>query len=111
MRPVRVRPQGQAVVLLRPAPLLGLLSSHRCYASLACTPASRMALMDKEVLHLLIRRKHHDRRLPHNGIRTVWSGPSDGGMCDACDTVLTKNQLLMEAVTLDLGRRPFQMHV
>jgi hypothetical protein len=68
--------------------------------------------MDQEALRLLIiRRKLHDRRLPHDGIRTVWSTPSDGETCDACDTVLAKDQLLMEGATLDLGRRPLQMHV
>jgi hypothetical protein len=67
--------------------------------------------MDKEALRLLIRRKLKSRRLPHDGIRTVWSTPSDGETCDACDTVLTKDQLLMEAVPLDRGRKPFRMHV
>jgi hypothetical protein len=67
--------------------------------------------MDADALRLLIRRKLHDRRLPHDGVRTVWSSPSDGETCDACDTLLTKDQLLMEGVTLDLGRRPLQMHV
>jgi hypothetical protein len=67
--------------------------------------------MDQEVLHLLIRRKLHDRRLPHNGIKTVWSGPSDGETCDACDTVLAKTELLMEGVPLDTGSRPLRLHV
>jgi hypothetical protein len=67
--------------------------------------------MDQEALRLLIRRRLHDRRLPHDGVRTVWTTPSDGETCDACDTLLTKDQLLMEGVTLDLGRRPLQMHV
>ena len=66
--------------------------------------------MDREALHLLIRRKLQNRRLPH-GIRTVSTTPSDGETCDACDTVLNKDQLLMEAVPLDLDRKPFRMHV
>jgi hypothetical protein len=61
--------------------------------------------MDAEAIRDLIRRKLHDRHLPHDAIRTVWSTPSDGETCDACDTVLTKDQLLMEGVTLDLGRK------
>jgi hypothetical protein len=61
--------------------------------------------MDAEAIRDLIRRKLHDRHLPHDAIRTVWSAPSDGETCDACDTVLTKDQLLMEGVTLDLGRK------
>jgi hypothetical protein len=72
---------------------------------------TREAAIDQEALHLFIRRKLQNRRLPHDGIRTVWSSPSDGETCDACDTVLTKDQLLMEVFPLDLGRRPFKMHV
>ena len=67
--------------------------------------------MDQESLRLFIRRKLGDGRLPHDGIKRVWSSPSDGETCDACDTVLSKDQLVMEGVTLDLGRRPLQMHV
>jgi hypothetical protein len=72
---------------------------------------TREAAIHQEVLHLFIRRKLQNRRLPHDGIRTVWSTPSDGETCDACDTVLTKDELLMEAVLLDPGRRPVRMHV
>jgi hypothetical protein len=67
--------------------------------------------MDQEALRRLIRRKLQDGRLPHDGPRRVWSGPSDGETCDACDTVFAKDQLLMEGITLDLGRRPLQLHV
>jgi len=72
---------------------------------------TREAAINQEALHLFIRRKLQNRLLPHDGIRTVWSTPSDGETCDACDTVLAKDQLLMEGFPLDLGRRPFQMHV
>ena len=67
-------------------------------------------MLNAEALRLLVRRKIRDRRLPHDGIRTACT-PSDGETCDACDTVLTKDQMLMEGFPLDLGRRPFQMHV
>jgi hypothetical protein len=67
--------------------------------------------MDQESLRLLILRKLRAGRLPRDGTRTVWSGPSDGETCDACDTVLAKTELLMEGVTLGLGRRPLQLHV
>jgi hypothetical protein len=77
----------------------------------ATPPRAGTAILNAEALRLLVRRKLHDRRLPHDGIRTVWSTPSDGETCDACDTVLTKDQLLMEAVPLDPGRRPVRMHV
>jgi len=67
--------------------------------------------MDEEVLRRVIRRKLQSGRLPHDGIRTVWSTPSDGETCDACDTALTMNQLLMEAVPLGLSKRSVRMHV
>ena len=68
--------------------------------------------MDQEALRSLIRRKLQDGRLPHEGIKRIWSSPSDGETCDACDTVLAKDQMLMEGVTLDLGRRHMlQLHV
>src|SRR2546428_2219059 len=67
--------------------------------------------MDQESLRLFIRGKIQNGRLPHDGIKRVWSSPSDGETCDACDTILAKDQLLMEGVTMDLGRRPLQLHV
>jgi hypothetical protein len=68
--------------------------------------------MDQEALRTLMRRKLQDGRLPHEGIKRIWSNPSDGETCDACDTVLAKDQVLMEGVTLDLGRsHMLQLHV
>jgi hypothetical protein len=67
--------------------------------------------MDQEVLRRVIRRKLKNRRLPHDGIKMVWTTPSGGETCDACDTVLTSDQLLMEAVTLGLGTRSIRMHI
>ena len=107
------------------------LPRHLCYAPHACTPASwvdagvktpvnvarfaaatiREADMNQESLRLLIQRKIRDRRLPHDGITRIWSSPSAGETCEACDAVLAKDQVLMEGITLDLGRRPFQFHV
>jgi len=66
--------------------------------------------MHNDTLRLHIRRKLHIGRLPHDGIRAAWSSPSDGETCDACETVFARDELLMGA-TLDLGRRPLQMHV
>jgi hypothetical protein len=72
---------------------------------------TREATMNQEALRLLIRRKLKNGLLPQDGIRRVWSSPSDGEACDACDTILAKDQLLMEGITLDLGRRPVRLHV
>src|SRR5437867_10265672 len=88
------------------------LPRHLCYAPRACTPASwvdagvktpvnvarfaaatiREADMNQESLRLLIQRKIRDRRLPHDGITRVWSSPSDGETCDACEAVLARDQ-------------------
>ncbi|PYN83883.1 MAG: hypothetical protein DMD96_00625 [Candidatus Rokuibacteriota bacterium] len=73
--------------------------------------ATREVTMDQETLRLLIRQKIQNGRLPHDSITRVWSSPSDGETCDACDTILSKEQLLMEGTTLAPGRRPFQFHV
>ena len=68
--------------------------------------------MDQESLRLFVRRKIRDGRLPHDSITRVWSSPSDGETCDACDAILSKEQLLMEAITLvPPGRKAFQFHV
>ena len=67
--------------------------------------------MDQEPLRIHIRRKLQDGRLPHDGMRRVWSSPSAGETCDACDAVLMKDQMLMEGAALDLGRRHLQLHV
>jgi hypothetical protein len=69
------------------------------------------AIMEQESLRLFIRRKIQYGRLSHAGIRRIWSSPSDGQTCDACDATLAKGQMLMEGITLGLGRRRFQFHV
>ena len=66
--------------------------------------------MDQEALRRLIPRKLRTGRLPRDGIKTVRSGPSDGEICDACDTILAKTDLPTEGVPLDLGMRPLQLH-
>src|SRR4029450_10107556 len=42
--------------------------------------------------------------------QNVWSSRSEGERCDGCDAILSKDQMLMEGVTMDLGRRPLQLH-
>jgi hypothetical protein len=67
--------------------------------------------MDQESLRLLIQLKIRDGRLPRDDIKKVWNSRSDGERCDGRDAVLSKDQMLMEGVTMDLGRRPLQLHV
>jgi hypothetical protein len=74
-------------------------------------PDIREATMDHEVLRLLIQRKVRDGRLPHDRIPRVWSSASDKETCVACDTILSKEQLVMEGTTVRSGRRALQFHV
>jgi hypothetical protein len=69
-----------------------------------------MDQMDGEALRLIVQRKLHDGRLPHDRFTAVWSGPSDGETCDACDVLLTEQQVLMEGIR---GRKtpPVYFHV
>lgn len=71
--------------------------------------ARTVSFMDQESLRLIIRRKLQNGRLPHDGIRKVESSPSAGETCDACDAIVAMDQLLMEGITLDLGRKPLSV--
>ena len=67
--------------------------------------------MDQESLRLLIRRKLQNGRLPHDAIKKGWSSRSNGETCEGCDAILSMDQILMEGVSMDLGRKPLQLHV
>jgi len=60
------------------------------------------AMDNEEALRLLAHGKLRDGRLPHDRFTVVWSGPSDGETCDACDVLLTNQHVLMEGTR---GRR------
>ena len=64
-----------------------------------------------ELLRLLVRAKLRDGRLPYNSIPRVWGGPGNGETCDACDDIITKDELVMEGIALAGRRRPLQLHV
>ena len=89
------------------------LSGVETPVNLACVRGRcyREATMDQEALRLLIQRKIRDGRLPRDGIKNFGSSRSDGERCDGCDTILSKDEMLMEGVTMDLGRRPLRLHV
>ena len=67
--------------------------------------------MDQESLRLYIQRRIRDGRLPHDGITKVWSSPSAGEKCDACEAIVSLEQLVMEGNTRAPGGRPFTFHV
>ena len=52
-------------------------------------------------LHLLVRHKIQDGRLPHNRIAKISSGPGVGNTCDACETLITKEQLVTKVALAD----------
>jgi len=66
--------------------------------------------LDPQALLLLIRDKLQDGRLPHDSITRVWSNPSSGETCNACETRITKDQLVT-VVTVAGGRTAIPFHV
>ena len=52
--------------------------------------------MQTDALRLLIRQKLQDGRLPTDSAPKVRGSPGDGATCDACEEIITANQLMME---------------
>jgi hypothetical protein len=68
--------------------------------------------MEAEAIRVIIRQKLKDSRLPCDSKPSFWSGPGDGERCDACDTVIRKDQLVMEGIASTLSdKKPIQFHV
>src|SRR5512132_1451366 len=63
--------------------------------------------MDEEVLRRVIRRKLQRGRLPYDGIRTVWSTPSDGETCDAATQFSPGTSCRWKLSCWALARGPF----
>ena len=55
--------------------------------------------MDPQAIRVLIQAKIQDGRLPRRSIRRVCSSPSTGEKCDACETIVSMDQLVMEGTT------------
>jgi hypothetical protein len=73
--------------------------------------------MDEEI-RILIRQKLKDGRLPFNSMARFWGGPADGELCDACDKPITKQQLVMEGISVSStlsdrarDKKSIQLHV
>jgi hypothetical protein len=62
-------------------------------------------------LLLMIRQKLTDGRLPFNSIPRVWGGPGRGETCDACEGDISKEEFVIEGISLAAGRKPLQLHV
>jgi hypothetical protein len=54
--------------------------------------------MQTEALRVLVRQKLVDGRLPYNHIPRISGGSGDGETCDACDTLITEEELVMEGI-------------
>ena len=72
--------------------------------------------MDADEIRIIIRQKLQDGRLPYNSMPRFWGGPGDGEHCDACEALLTKEQLVMEGIASTLSdrpkdKKPVQFHV
>ncbi len=68
--------------------------------------------MEAEDLRLLIRSKLNDGSLPYNSMPRFWGGRGNGERCDACEALITKEQLVMEGIASTLrDKKPVQFHV
>ena len=67
--------------------------------------------MQQHSLQLLIRHKLANGTLPTNSIPRVWGGPGHGESCDACETIIPKDEWVIEGISLAEGRKPLQLHV
>ena len=46
------------------------------------------------------------------GMARFWGGPADGEICDACDTPITKQQLILDGIVSTLSDKKLaQFHV
>ena len=66
--------------------------------------------MDQDTLRLLIRRKLADGTLPHDSIPRFWGGPAAGEECDACEALISADQILLEGIS-SVTKRGYQFHV
>jgi hypothetical protein len=67
--------------------------------------------MDSLTLRALIRTKLADGRLPSETMPRVWGGPGNGERCDACEEIITSQELIMEGSAAEGSRSLVQLHV
>ncbi len=66
--------------------------------------------MHQLTLELVIRHKLKTGALPRNSIPRVWGGPGNGETCDGCESIITKDEWVIEGISLAEGRKPLQLH-
>jgi hypothetical protein len=67
--------------------------------------------MDPQAIRALIQAKIRDGRLPRRSIRRVFSSPSTGEKCDACETIVSMDQLVVEGTALAPRKGAFKFHI
>jgi hypothetical protein len=65
--------------------------------------------MDQDTLRLIIRRKLAAGTLPHDSIPRFWGRPGAGEDCDACETMISSDQLVIEGI--GATKRGYQFHL
>ena len=66
--------------------------------------------MELEGLHLLVREKIAEGKLPQRAPHRAIGGPGEDGVCRACDEKISKGELAMEPVFQD-GTAALKLHV
>ena len=66
--------------------------------------------MEPEALRLLILSKLADGKLPLESFTNVWGGPGNGETCDACGTIVTNHEFVIEGVSLAGGGKALYLH-
>jgi hypothetical protein len=66
--------------------------------------------MEREALRLLISSKLAGGKLPLESFPNVCGGPGNGETCGACGTIVTKQEFVIEGVSLAGGREALYLH-
>ena len=66
--------------------------------------------MDATDIYFTVCAKLSDGTLPMNGNPRIWGGAGKGELCDACAEAITKDQFVMEGLSLDDPNRGIQFH-
>ena len=69
-------------------------------------------VVEAPAIRLLIREKLKDGRLPYDSMPRFWGGPGNNERCDACDALITTQQLVLEGISsTPTDKKPVQFHV
>ena len=68
-------------------------------------------LVQPHHLQLPICQKLQTGALPRNRLPRMWGGPGNGETCDACDSIITHDECVIEGIGLPPDRPPLHLHV